>query len=407
VLPALRGEAGAVSSGRRGLSLRHGLVTAQLALSLVLLVAGSLLLRSLGEAGRIPAGFDPDRLAVLTFNLKMNGYSEDQAVAFQRRVTERLRGLPGVEQVALVTRPPLASDINMEGVAIPGVHGPGDEPASIDATSVEPAYFATLGVPVLEGRAFNDADDQKAPGVVVINEAMARKYWPGRSAVGERLYTSGFDGPAHVVVGVVRDYKVRGMGEAPRPYLHFAWGQQKSRSATVLARTSGPAQPAIASLRRAVLELEPAIVFTDEGTEADLLQVTLGPTRIGALLLGAFGGLALVLAAIGLYGVVAYNVERRTREVGLRMALGAQRGDVLRLVLGQGLRLAFLGVGIGVLAAAFLARVLSSLLYGVSAVDPLAYAGAALVLLLVAFVANWLPARRATRIHPMVALRSE
>jgi predicted permease len=292
-------------------------------------------------------------------------------------------------------------------VRIPGLHGPDDEPVGIDATTVGEDYFAALGVPILEGRGFTEADDQDAPKVVVVNEALAKKYWPGRSAVGQRIHTDGFENAPHEVVGVVRDYKVRTLGETPRPYLHFPWRQQTSRSATVLARTAGPAQPAVAGLRNAILELEPAIVFTDEGTASDLLNLTLGPTRVGALLLGAFAALALLLAAIGLYGVVAYNVERRTREVGLRMALGARRGDVLGLVFGQGMRLAGVGVALGVVFAAGVARVLSSLLYGVSSLDPLAYAGAAFVLVAVAALANLLPAWRATRVNPMVALRTE
>ena len=408
LVPALRAEAGsALGRNRRGFVPRHLLVTGQLALSLVLLVAGALLLRALAAAGDIPPGFDPDRLAVLAFNLKLNGYTEEQAETFQRRMVERLRGVAGVERVALVSRPPLGHDKNMEGIRLPGQHGPDDEPALVDATYVDPDYFLALDVPILEGRGFNDSDREGTPGVVVVNEAMARRYWPGKSPLGERVYTEGFDKPSYEVVGVVRDYKVQELGEAPRPYLHFAWRQQKSRNTTVVARTTGPATLAVPSLRQAVLGLEPAIVFTDEGTAAELLRLTLGPTRVGAALLGSFGAVALLLAAIGLYGVVSYNVEQRTREVGLRMALGARVGDVLRLMLGQGMRLAVVGVLIGGLAAAALARVLSSLLYGVSAVDPLAYGGAVALLLAVALAANWLPARRAARIDPMVALRSE
>ena len=408
LVPALRAETGsALGRNRRGFVPRHLLVTGQLALSLVLLVAGALLLRALGAAGGIPPGFDPDRLAVLSFNLKMNGYTDEQGESFQRRMVERLRGVAGVEHVALVSRAPLGSDKNMDGIRLLGQHGPDDEPALVDSTYVEPDYFAALDVPILEGRAFSDSDREGSPGVVVVNEAMARRFWPGKSPLGERVFTEGFDKPSHEVVGVVRDYKVQELGEAPRPYLHFAWRQQKSRFATVLARTSGPATLTVASLRQAVLALEPAVVFTDEGTGTDLLRLTLAPTRLGAALLGSFGAVALLLAAIGLYGVVSYNVEQRTREVGLRMALGARVGDVLRLMLGQGMRLAGIGVVIGGLAAAALARVLSSLLYGVSAVDPLAYGGAVALLLAVALAANWLPARRAARIDPMVALRSE
>jgi putative ABC transport system permease protein len=325
----------------------------------------------------------------------------------QRRMTERLRGVPGVEAVALVSRPPLGSDINMDGVRIPGTHGPDDEPALVDATYVEPGYFAALGLPILEGRNLRDSDDESAPRVVVINQAMARRYWPGRSAVGERIYTDGFDKPAHEIVGIVPDYKVRGLGEEPRPYIHFAWRQQPLMGTSILARGAGSAQAVLAGLRQATLELEPGIVFDEEGTGTDLLRLTLAPARATAALLAAFGGLALLLAAVGLYGVVAYSVAQRTREVGIRMALGATMENVLGLVLSRGMRLAAVGVGIGILAAAAVTRVLSALLYGVSTIDPLAFGGASVLLLGVALLANLLPARRAARVDPMIALRYE
>jgi ABC-type antimicrobial peptide transport system permease subunit len=205
----------------------------------------------------------------------------------------------------------------------------------------------------------------------------------------------------------VRDYKVRDLGEEPRPYLHFAWAQQETRSTTVMVRAAGAAAPLLAPMRPRVQQLDPAVVLTDEGTVEELLQATLMPTRLGASLLGSFGALALLLAAVGLYGVVAYAVSLRTRELGVRMALGARRSDVLGMVLFGGMRRAALGVGFGVLAAAAATRLLSALLYGVSSFDFVAFGSAAGVLLLVALLANALPAWRASRVDPMVALRYE
>ena len=414
LVPALRADGGGtvgagLARGPFGLrfSLRHALVTGQLALSLVLLVAGALLIRALTAADGLKPGFDADRIAVLSWNLGMNGYDVAQARTFQDRVAARLRETPGVETVALVSRPPLAADQNMEAIRLPGQQGPADEPILVDAAAVDSGYFAALDVPILEGRAFTDADTEGAPDVVIVNETAAKRFWPGRSALGERIYTDGFDKPSHEVVGVVRDYNVRELGEKGRPYLHTPWRQQKSRLTTVMVRTAGPAVASLGSLRSAILAMEPAIAFTDEGTEADILKLTLGPTRVAAVMLGAFGALALLLAAIGLYGVVAYTVEQRTRELGLRLALGASVRDVIRLVLGQGMRLALTGIVLGAAGAAALARVLGSLLYGVSAIDPLAYIGAALLLVAVALLAHWAPARRATRVNPMTALRSE
>ena len=407
LVPALKDEGAGPEPSRRKLSFRNVLVVGQLAVSLVLLIAGALLLRGLAHASRIDPGFDPARLAHLSFNLKMNGYSQEQASEFQQRLAGHLETLPGVEGVALVTRAPLGSDINMEGVKIRGHHQPDDDGTTIDSTSVDPGYFRTAGLTLLEGRDFTPADDEDAPGVVIVNEAMATRYWAGQSPIGERIYTDDFDAEPHEIVGLVRDYKVRSLGEEPRPYLHFARLQEPSYGVSVLVRTAGPAAAAVGALRRAVLDLEPEVAFSEEGTVEDLVRRTLVPTRIGASLIGAFGVLALLLAAVGLYGVITYSVSQRNRELGVRAALGAARGDLLRLVVGQGMRLAAVGVGVGILAALAVTRVLSALLYGVSAVDPLAFAWAAAVLLGVALLANLVPAVRAARVDPLQALRNE
>jgi predicted permease len=405
LVPALK-NAEAGNDGRRRWAFRDVLVVGQLAVSLVLLVAGALLVRGLVEAHSIDPGFDPERLAMLSLNLKMMGYSPEQATPFQERLVEELRALPGVEAVSLVSRLPLGSDVNMEGILVPEAHESEDDSVGIDATWVQPEYFRALGVEIVAGRGLAESDVEGAPLVAVVNQAMAQRFWP-EGAVGRRFYTEGWDGPVVEVVGVVRDYKVRDLGEQPRPYLHFAWAQQPTRSTTLLVRSAGAAAPLVAPMRQRVQQLDAGVVFTDEGSVSDLLRATLTPTRVGASLLGSFGVLALLLASVGLYGVVAYAVSQRTRERGVRMALGARRGDVLRMVLLGGMRLAGWGIGLGVVAAAVAARLLSSLLYGLSSFDLVAFGAAASVLLGVVVLANALPAWRASRVDPMVALRYE
>ncbi len=326
-------------------------------------------------------------------------------MALRKRVLAELRSRPGVAGAALVTRLPLAPEINMEGVRIRGHQSPQDDPVLIDGVYVGPGYFEVVGVPIVDGRAITDEDVDRSRKVVVINQTMARRYWPGRSAIGELIYTEGFDHPPYEVVGVARDHKVRSVGEEPRPYLHFPF--RPSRTVSLAVRTTIPAEKALPMLRSAILGLEPDIVFTEDVPAAEVAATTTTPTRIGAALLGAFGALALLLAAVGLYGVIAYSVGMRTREMGVRMALGARPGDVVRLVLRQGGRLAVVGIGAGALLAALVGRVLGSMLYGVSALDPLAYAVAAAILLVVAAVASFVPAVTAARVDPLRALRAE
>ena len=241
--------------------------------------------------------------------------------------------------------------------------------------------------------------------MAIVNESMSRQFWANASPLGRQIYLDGFQSPGYEVVGVARDHKVRSVGEAPRPYLHLP--ANPSRSLGLIVRTAQPSVTALPMLRDALLQLEPDIVFTEDVSAEQVAATTVAPTRIGAMILGAFGALALVLAAIGVYGVVAYSVARRTREVGIRMALGAPRATVLRMVLWQGGRLAAIGIAIGAVAAIGVGRVLESLLYGVSTVDPVAYAIACGVLLLVATAANLFPAITAARIDPMRALRRD
>jgi predicted permease len=404
LVPALK----ATVSGdgpRRRLSLRDALVVGQLAVSLVLLVAGALLTRGLLVARGADLGFDPRPVSSISFNLQMNGYDEPRAMAFRRRVLDELRALPGVEAVGLASRLPLAPDINMEGVLVPGHHQAGDDATTIDATYVDGAYFKAVAIPIVDGRAFSDDEVEGERKVVIVNETLARTYWPGRSPVGERIHLGKLEEPAHEIIGVARDHKVRSVGEEPRPYLHVPAG--KGRTVALVVRTANPAETALPMLRAAILKLEPNVVFTEDVPAAEVAATTVAPTRIGAMLLGSFGVLALMLAAVGLYGVIAYSVSLRTKEVGVRMALGAKPRDIARLVLGQGGRLALAGVGIGAALAAGVGKVLESLLYGVGAFDPLAYASAAVILLAVAAAANLVPALQAARIDPMRVLRGE
>ena len=390
---------------RRRLTLKNALVVGQLALSLVLLVTGALLARGLLAARNTDLGFDPDAVSSLSFNLQMNGYDVDRAAAFRARALDTLRALPGVTAASVASRLPLAPDINASGVKVPGVHTTEDEDAVVDTVAVGADYFTAVGVPIVSGRAFTEDEVTGRRRVAIVNETMARQFWPDGRAVGARIYTDGFDSEPYEIVGIARDHKVRSVGEAPRAYLHLP--ASPSTAVGLVVQTATTSEAALPMLRQALLGLEPAIVFTEDTSAAEVAETTMAPTRIAALVVGAFGALALVLATVGLYGVISYSVSRRRREVGIRIALGATRGAVLGLVLGQGVRLALVGIALGTLGAAAAGQLLESLLYGVSSVDPAAYLVAAGVLMAVALAANLLPAVGAARVDPVRALRSE
>jgi predicted permease len=404
LVPALK--ASMEGDSRRKVTLSNILVVGQLSLSLVLLVAGALLTRGFLTARSANLGYDPRPVSLLSFNLQMNGYDLERAGAFRDRALAALRALPGVVAVSTASRLPLAPDINMDSILVlQGHHNPGDDGTLVDATAVGADYFSVVGVPIVAGRPFTEDDVRQSRKVAIVNETLARQYWPDGTAVGRRIYSGTFTSTPSEIVGVARDHKVRSVGEDPRPYLHVP--ETRRTQLNVIARTVTPAAAALPMFRQALWALEPNILFTDDSTAEQVAGTTVAPTRIGALVLGAFGALALLLAAVGLYGVVAHSVSRRTREVGIRIALGAERWQVVKMILGQGGRLALVGVGFGVLAAAGVARVLDSLLYGVSGLDPAAYGAAASVLLLVTLGANLVPALAAARVDPIRALRNE
>jgi predicted permease len=335
----------------------------------------------------------------------MNGYDEARARALRDRALDTIAALPGVTAVSYASRLPLSPDIMVTGVTLPGRRVRPQDQVLVDVVSVGPGYFDAVGVPIVRGRAFALADIAQRRQVAVVNEAMARTLWPGGDALGRRLQIEGQGSEPWEVIGVARNHKVRSVGEPPRPYMHLPEGQ--TRAIGLVVRTAGPADRLLPSLRKTVLALEPTIVFTEDAAASAIAETTMAPTRIGALVVGAFGVLALVLASVGLYGVIAYAVSRRTREIGVRLALGATRGDVLRLILSQGLRLAVVGVVLGTAGAVASGKLLASLLYGVRAWDPIALGLAATLLLLVALAANLVPARAASRTDPLRALRTE
>jgi len=372
-------------------------------LSLVLLVAGTLLTRGMLNARNTDIGYDPEPITALSFNLGMNGYDAERAQEFRTRALETLSALPGVEAASVTSRLPLSPDVNMTGIKVPGHHAPEDDETTIDAVYIGSDYFAVTGIPLVAGRAFTPEEVDDDRPVAIINETLARQYWPDESAVGRQLYTGDFDSEPRLIVGVARDHKVRSIGEDPRPYLHLPYA--RSLGISFIVRTATPAVSALPMLRQALWKLEPNIVFTQDVSAGDVAAATMAPTTVGAGIIGGFGALALLLAAVGLYGVIAYSVSLRTREVGIRMALGAEPGQVLRLVLGQGSRLALVGVVLGTLASLGVGRVLASMLYGISPFDPVAYGVAVSLLLVVAMVANIAPAIGAARINPLKALR--
>jgi predicted permease len=403
----LKGDGAAARAGGRRWTLRDGLVVGQIAVTTVLLVSAGLLTRSLLAAQHIGIGFQTRGLAVVSTEMGMIGYDDARAKEFYDRVLGRVRAMPGVESVALAERLPFAINYNRNNVFLPDRHGPNDKGVVLDVTRVTPEYFATLGVPILQGRNFTSADTPTSPRVAIVNETMARKYWPNQMAIGKRFRLRTLDGPEVEIVGIAANHKVSTVGEAPTPYVHYAVSQSPNTGETVLARGRGDAGALLNAVRREIAALEPNVVFLDNQTMDTQVAATLLPAKLGALGVSAVGVVAMALAAIGLYGVIAYAVARRSREIGIRMALGAKPAAVVALVLRQGLGLAAVGLSIGAVVALGAAKAIGGALYGVSFLDPVAWTAAFVTLFSVAALANLVPARRASVVDPSIALRSE
>jgi predicted permease len=403
----LRGEAIAPHIAGRRWALRDALVAGQMAVTVLLLVVAALLTRSFMAAQRTSAGFAVNRLAVLSTDTAMQRYSDERSRQFYEQAIARVTSIPGVESAALATRVPLQVNPNRWEIWIPDRHTPGEHGDTIEATTVSADYFETMGVPIVEGRAFADADRPDTPRVAVVNETFVRRYWPGQSAIGKTFRTRGSEGPLFEIVGVSADHKVLTLSERPTPFLHISRSQRPSSYAAIIARTRGDADALLRDMRRELLALEPNLVFVENQTMEAEVDATLFPMRASAWLVSGIGLVAMLLAAIGLYGVIAYSVARRTREIGIRVALGAQPGAVVGLVMRQGLIVAFAGLIAGSLLAAVAARVIAGALYGISSADPVSWLAAAAVMLVASAFANLVPAWRAAHVDPCEALRTE
>ena len=405
---ALRSES--TGGGQPGqLRWRNALVIAQLTVSLVLLVGAGLFLRSFQQVQSVDPGFGREPSAILTFLTPAARFTPDEARVYTRRLLDRFRELPGVEAVGAISNLHLnplstsSSDFNVAGFEPPGDHG-----AFIaDRAHVDPGFFEAAGIEILRGRNFSDADRPDTQPVVIISEAMAGRFWADGDAVGRLVLRRDDEDPPWRVVGVASDAKVRTLGEAPRNMIYVPYAQRLSRSLTVVARTStDPLQTALAMLA-AGREVDPDLWVVETKTMDRHLALMRLPQQLSAFVLSAFGLLALALAAVGLYGVVSHGVAQRTREIGLRMALGADGPRVVRLLVAGGLKLVLVGGALGLALALAATRLVGGLLFEVGTLDPLTFVGVPLVLGAAALLAAWLPARRASRVHPVTALRTD
>ncbi|HKG14243.1 MAG TPA: ABC transporter permease [Pyrinomonadaceae bacterium] len=410
LVPALK-DAGAVA-GRTRTRLRSALVVAQVMLSLVVLVAAGLVVRALGKLQTVSPGFEVEHGLVASFDLGPQGYDEARGREFERQIVERVRALPGVKAASLTDLMPLSlnyssSDVHIEGRQL----GRGaNAPVSMVA-SVERDYFNAMSVPLVAGRTFTDADKEGVQEVAVVNETFARRFFPGpdpaRGALGRRMSFQSDTGPWLEIVGVARDGKYWTLGEAPQLFVYSPLSQAYSSTATLVVRAEGDPRSLANSIRAEVSKLDPALPLFDVKTMEEHMGVSLFPARVAATLLGGFGLLALLLAAMGVYGVVSYSVAQRTREIGIRLALGARARDVLRLVAGRSMALVAAGLAAGLAAALALTHYMEVILYGVSATDAFTFTLVVFLLAGVALLACLVPARRATKVDPMAALRHE
>jgi predicted permease len=405
LVPALKDDAAGGLRTYRRFGLRNVLLVTQVAVSLVLLTMAGLFVRSLQRAQEIDPGFERVRAVIVDPAARLSGLNADERRVYTDTLRDRLAALPGVQTVILADRLPLGASVRTTSVVVddqqPGANGLGTE---VDYAVNDGGYFSALGIPMLRGRAFTAQDSKGSPNVAIVSEAFAQRFWPNvdpigrtiRFANGKRTDPQGKDADREIgpvtVVGVARDTKVRTLGEEPRPYLYRPSGQTDEDMALVV-RTSADPAPLVNAVRQTVVDLNPNVAFMLT-TMREHLSLMLTPPRLAAAMLGGFGLLAVALASLGLYAVVTYSVARRTREVGIRIALGATRSQVVGLVVREGMALVGVGVAIGFALAAALSQPVSAFLYGLNRFDPLTFASVAAVMGLTALLANYIPARR-------------
>src|SRR5216684_2944056 len=405
LVTAMKDNTATVGRGPRKVSLRHALVITQVALSMVALISAGLFVRSLREAYKADPGFDPHGVLLASFDPFLSGYDESRGREFYRRLVERVRTVPGIQSATLARRLPLTDGgIAFANVAIDGYAPAKDEDMRLNYETVGPQYFQTMRIPFVHGRDFDERDQEGAPGVVIINETMAGRYWPGGDALGRRLKLTK---DWLEIVGIAKDVKNRSLSEAPQPFLYLPLLQDYRSNMILVARTTIDPEKMFQPVRAEVAALDPKIPIFGVKTFEEHIGISFFLQRMAATLLSIFGLLALSLAAIGLYGVMAYSVSQRTRELGIRVSVGAERRDIFKLILGQGLAISVVGLLAGLVAALGVTRLTARLLYGVSATDPVTFIVIALLLLCVTLLACYLPARRATKVDPMIALRFE
>jgi putative ABC transport system permease protein len=405
-------EHGRTSSGSRGSRLQRALVVSEIALALVLLIGAGLMIQSFERLASAPTGFSPDHLLTVRVPLMNYKYSQGpQSAAFYREILRKIKAIPGVKAAGMANNLPFAGfHLTLYFPSNPNSSTASSGSVYVDGRSVSPGYFQAMGIPLESGRDFTETDNQPGARCVrIMNEALARRYWPGEDAVGRQVFGACPKKAPALIIGVVGDSEQDAVGspavpELYEPYAQHAWA---SFLVTFVVRTASDPLSVAAAVRQAVGQVDSNQPVIQVRTMEEVIAESLWRQHLSASMMGIFGAIALLLAAMGIYGVLAYSVSRRTHEIGIRSALGATRGDLLRMVIGEGLLLTLAGVGIGTLAALGLTRVLAGLLYGVRPRDPLTFVTLALLLILIALLAVSIPARRASKVDPLVALRHE
>jgi predicted permease len=411
VLPGLRNDAALV--GR--LRLRHAFVIGQVAFSLVLIIGAGLFMRALQRAASIDPGFDPHGVELASVDLAQAGYTKTTGPRFARELVDRVRALPGVQTATIASALPGGFEVRREPLTVPGVSPPGGQRFFVvDWNIVEPGYFATLRTPIAAGRDFTIGDHDGTQPVAIVSEAAARQFWPAQDAIGKYVvqYTASPHGPTDptrtlLVIGVARDVLSSSLLDGlARSCVYVPLQQQYVSSLTIAARTTH-GQRIADELRALLASMNRNLPIVTAQTLEDSVALGLAPQRVVASVSGSLGLVGLLLAGIGIYGVTAYAVARRTREIGVRIALGARPTDIIRMVLREGLSLTLIGSAIGVIIAAAVSRVLAGFLFGIPPIDPVTFTGTTVLFVVIGLAASYAPTRRATLVDPLVALRCE